>query len=122
MRMLAILLALIAGGKVLTLEWLHRTASDEAIVAAYAPRALDACTRDARHRALPVEPSGWASTSAMHVEIGRRDSGVALWQVDDPAWIKRFRSPYLHLIASTAGHTFDCAFDVLAGTAVARKL
>ena len=120
MRTLVILLALLATGKVAAMQWLYRSASDDVIVNAYRPRALDACGRDAR-RAFGVDTSAWPTDTPIRLEIGRRTAGVHLWQVDDPAWSQSYRNPYLHLTSGTPGIKIHCAYDVVRGTAAASK-
>ena len=120
MRILVTLLCLLAAGKVAAVEWLHRSSSDDVIIATFTPRALEACGRDARHKALGLDAAAWAPNSPVHLEIGQRHADVALWQVDNPAWGKRFRHPHLHLTAT--GAQVACDYDVLLGVAVARKI
>lgn len=121
MRSLVIILALLATGKVATLNWLHRTAADDIIVDAYRPRALEACGRDAR-RAFGLDAAAWSPDTPIRLDIGRRGSGVYLWQVDHPTWSQIFRNPYLHLTATTASIKVHCDYDVVHGTAAASKL
>ena len=121
MKSLAIFLAILAMAKVTTLQWLHRSASDDVIVNAYRPRALEACGRDAR-RVFGLDASIWAQATQIHLEIGQRVNTVQLWQVDDPAWPQRWRNPFLHLTAGTNGAQYQCVYDVMAGTASASKI
>ena len=122
MRILVILLALLAAGKVAAVEWLHRSASDDIIIAAYGPRALDACGRDARRKSLSIDAAAWRSDTPMRLELGRHSGNVYLWQVDNPEWSQRYRHPYLIVSAGPAGARVECAFDVLTGTGIAAKL
>ena len=122
MRTLVVILVLLAAGKIAAVEWLHRSASDDVIVAAYGPRALDACSRDARRKSLPIDATAWRSDTPMRLELGRHSGNVYLWQVDNPAWSQRYRHPYLILSAGSTGARIECAFDVLTGTGVAAKL
>lgn len=121
MRTLALFLAFVAIAKVSTVQWLYRSASDDVIVNAYRPRALEACSRDAR-RVFGLDASAWAQPTRIHLEIGRRIDGVQLWQVDDPAWSQRWRNPFLHLTADANGSQYRCVYDVMAGTASATKI
>lgn len=121
MRLLVVILALLAAGKVTTLQWLHRSASDEVIISAYRPRALDACAAEARRLSPPVEPAAWIADTQIRLEIGRRSHRVRVWQVDDASWPERFRNPYLHLEArSTIAHV-RCEYDIVNGTAAASR-
>ena len=121
MRPLVIFLALLAVGKVAAVEWLHRSASEDAIIAAFGPRALDACSRDARRKSLNVDATAWTAGTPIRFELGRPDAQVYLWQVDNPAWAQRYRHPYLVLQSGSFGAQVECAFDVLAGTGIATK-
>ena len=122
MRLLVVILALLAAGKVATLQWLHRAASDDVIVSAYRPRALDACANEARRLSPPVDAASWAADTTIRLEIGRRGRGVRVWQVDDPAWPERFRNPYLHLESHSARAHVRCEYDIVNGTAAAGRI
>ena len=121
MRTFVIILALCAAGKVATLNWLHRAASDDVIVNAYRPRALEACGRDAR-RAYGLDPTAWTHATPIQLEIGKRGGDIYVWQVDHPKWTQLFRNPYLHLTAAAPGFSIHCAYDVVGGIAVASKI
>jgi hypothetical protein len=121
MRTLALFLVVVAMTKVTAVQWLYRSASDDVIVNAYRPRALEACGRDGR-RVLGLDASIWAQPTQIHLEIGQRVSGVQLWQVDDPAWPQRWRNPFLHLTAGANGAQYQCIYDVMGGTASASKI
>ncbi len=121
MRLLVVILALLAAGKVATLQWLHRTASDDVIISAYRPRALDACALQSRRLSPPVEAAAWVAETPIRLEIGRRSQRVRVWQVDDPAWPERFRNPYLHLEAQSATARIHCEYDIVNGTAAASR-
>lgn len=120
MRILMILLALLATGKVITLQWLHRSVSDDIIVSTWGPRALEACGRDAR-RVYGLDAGAWPPDTAVRLEIGRGSTAVKLWQVDDPAWNERYRKPYLRLVAGLPGQQVTCSYDMSKGTATTSK-
>jgi hypothetical protein len=122
MRLLVVILTLLAAGKVATLQWLHRAASDDVIISAYRPRALDACAFETRRLSPPAEAATWSGDTAIRLEIGRRTRGVAVWQVDDPNWPERFRNPYLHLETLGARQRVRCEYDIVNGTAAATRL
>ena len=121
MRLLAILLALCATTKIVVIESLHRQAGDEVIVAAYGARALEACGREARQR-FGVDPGLWSRIPVLQVDFGHGASDVALWQVDNPHWSSRYRRAYVRATAGAAGNAVECRYDVLAGTAITRRL
>lgn len=123
MRILVILLMLLAAGKVATLNWLHRAASDEVIINAYRPRAMDACSRDAHRLGLTAAgEKAWLVDPAIRLEIGKPLPSVFLWQVDQPAWITSYRNPYLHLSTGPATARMRCEYDVVNDTAAASRL
>jgi hypothetical protein len=122
MRLLVVILAFCAAGKVATLQWLHRAASDEVIISAYRPRALDACASETKRLSLPAETIAWSHDTPIRLEIGRRMRGVAVWQVDDPSWPERFRNPYLHLETTGARQRLRCEYDIVNGTAATTRL
>jgi hypothetical protein len=121
MRLLVVLLVLMATTKVATLEWLHRAASDDVIVSAYRPRALEACAVQGQRLTPAVDTKSWTTDTAIHLEIGRRGKSVAVWQVNDPAWTERFRNPYLHLDSQGASGRVRCAYDIVNGQASAKR-
>lgn len=121
MRTLVIILALLAIGKVATVEWLYRSASDDVIVNAYRPRALEACGRDAR-RAFGLDVAAWSLQTPVRLEIGSRGGSIRIWQVEHPGWAQRFRNPYLHLTAGAPGVQVHCTYDVVGGSVLASKM
>ncbi len=121
MRIVALLLACLAVGKIAVIQWLYRSASDEVIVSAYRPRAVDACGRDAQ-RQFGLDVAAWSKDTPITLEIGKSSSAVHIWQVNDPAWSERYRNPYLHLTAQATGLQVACLYDVVSGTASARKI
>jgi hypothetical protein len=122
MRKLAVLLILLATAKVATLQWLHRSAADDVIIAAYRPRALDACAGDARRLQPAVAGQVWGPDTAVRLEIGRRLRDVYVWQVDNPAWSERYRNPYLHLQPAGPEPRLRCEYDIVNGTAAVSRL
>ncbi len=121
MRTMVLILFALATAKVATVQWLYRAASDDVIINAYRPRALDACGRDAR-RSFGLETAVWSEQVPIRLEIGKPNTPVRIWQIDDPSWPRRFRNPYLHVTAGSNGLQVACIYDVLAGTASAVKL
>ncbi len=122
MRTLIVFLVLAAFAKVATVQWLHRAASDEVIIAAYRPRALDACASDARRLKLPSDGAVWGQDTPISLEIGRRLRGIYVWQVDKPAWSERYRNPYLQLEARGPETRFRCEYDIVNGTAAVSRI
>ena len=122
MRTLVVILVLMAAGKVATVQWLHRTTTDDVIVNAYRPRALDACSLDAQRLDVAGRPAPWTAETPIRLEIGTRAVRLQVWQVDHPAWAQRFRNPYLQLETGQAAARVRCAYDILNGTAVATQI
>ena len=122
MRFIAITLWLLATAKVATLQWLYRASSDDVIVSAYRPRALDACSRDAHSVTLGLDGKAWTAVAPVRLEIGKPISGVYIWQVDQPTWQQRYRNPYLLLTAGTPMARLRCEFDIVNGTAVVSRI
>lgn len=121
MRILALFLAILAIGKIAVVQWLHQSASDDVIVSAYRPRALDACGRDAQ-RLYGLDVAAWTKATPITLEIGKRSSPIHIWQINHPGWSERYRNPYLHLSAQATGLQIGCVYDVVSGTAAASKI
>jgi hypothetical protein len=121
MRILALFLALLAVGKIAFVQWLYQNASDEVIVSAYRPRALDACSRDAQ-RLFGLDSAAWSKGTPIKLEIGKRNSPIHIWQINDPAWTERYRNPYLHLTVQATGLQVQCMYDVVSGQAATSKI
>jgi hypothetical protein len=122
MRFFVVILIVLAGGKVAALQWLHRAASDDVIVSAYRPRALDACATEAKRLSVSTDDQIWAQDLSLRLEIGRRQNRVYFWQVDRPTWSERFRNPYLHLEAGAGQTRVRCEYDIVNGTAAPTRL
>ena len=122
MRTIIVILGLLAVGKVATIEWLYRTASDDVIINAYRPRAVEACGTDARRFAVTGGDSVWSSDASIRLEIGARNSGVRFWQVDHPGWITQYRNPFLYLEAGPPAARLRCEYDIIKGAATAAKI
>lgn len=119
MRVLMLALALLAGFKIWAQDSVYRTATEQALISAYRDRAISACqkvgTRGDPLRALQTAAS-WAHPSSVELAIGNRNISVYLWEIDNPQWEARYKSPYL-LIAPAGDETLSCAYDIGAGTA-----
>ena len=122
MRTIIVILVLLAAGKVAAIEWLHRSASDDVIINAYRPRAVEACGVDARRFAVAGGDSVWTSDATIHLEIGPRNNAVRFWQVDHPAWTTHFRNPFLYLEAGPPAARLRCEYDIIKGAPTAAKL
>lgn len=116
MRAFVLALALLAAFKIWVQDSFYRSATEEALVAAYRARAASACAGLAQS-ATPA--SGSAGTQDWTVEprfvVGNPALRVHIWQFDHEQWNARFRQPYLVLPGPT--HGISCTYDILAGTA-----
>ena len=122
MRLLVLALALIAGAKIWFQDSLFRAGAEEALVAAYQARAVEAC-----RKAAATGEAGLAGSQArdwgraeITMSAGNRNLPVHLWQTDHPSWNARFRDPQLVLKPGGSDTRAPvCTFDVLTGEAVA---
>lgn len=118
MRALVLALALLAGLKIWIQDSVYRTATGDALLAAYRSRAADACA--AVGGTLPAggykqSAADWSQAAEPRVAVGNPAVQVRIWDVDNELWNARFRQPYIVLSAEAAG--LSCAYDILAGTA-----
>ncbi|MGE3065280.1 MAG: hypothetical protein AB7K67_06820 [Hyphomicrobiaceae bacterium] len=111
MRGIVVFLAILAAIKVGHQEYMFRTGTKEAIIAAYRERAIEACRKDA------ADPQSWTTPNSISVAIGRSDLDVRFWQVDNELWNARYRNPYLFLTAGPVNGAAFCEYDVLNGSA-----
>lgn len=118
MRIFVVLLGLMALAKFGVHEHLYRTATRDALVAAYRERAALACQKDARGQSLALGAQFWTRPAEFKVVIGKSDLDVRVWQIDHAQWNARFRNPYLWLMSSERPGELYCEFDVLHGTAL----
>lgn len=121
MRLVVIALALLASLKVWNNERLYRSATEEALVAAYREQATSACRKDAARQltgaAAAAAPMLWARPSEVSLVIGKPRLDVAMWDVDNPQWAERYKKAFLVLKPSDKATEAVCAFDVLSGRA-----
>lgn len=121
LRLLVLTLALLAGAKVWTQDTLFRAGAEEALVAAFRERAIQACQKlpprrlDAVTAAVPA--ALWARPHSVRMKTGSRNVDVQFWQVDSPLWNSRYRNPYLILSGGDDALPVACEFDILLGTA-----
>jgi hypothetical protein len=118
MRLLVLFLALLAGAKVWTQHSLFKSGAEEALIAAYADRARQACQRQpALPGARPSPIPDWARTAEMHLATGLRDVDVRVWQVDHELWASRYRNPILVVTPPGPASEAACEYDILADRA-----
>lgn len=118
MRLFVLALAFLAGAKVWTQDTLFRAGAEEALVAAYRDRALQACQKQPKSLdGQPVRGINWARPTSIHMATGSRSVKVHFWQVDHALWNARYKNPYLVLATSDSPGAPSCEYDVLYGQA-----
>ena len=110
MRTFAYALALLAAAKFGGQEYFHRTATEEALIAAYRDRAVEACRGDARARGLLTESIERAGD--VRLVIGKNDVDVRLWDISNSLWATRYRAPYLQLRLGAGKSGLGCEYDI----------
>jgi hypothetical protein len=120
MRALVIVLAVLAGAKILAQERLYREGAEDALILAFRERAMAACQSQepTRTAAAPL----WTRPASVALVIGRRSAAVNLWQVDSALWPARFRNPQVVLTAREDGSGPVCEYDVIEGRAYLTQL
>lgn len=126
MKAIALLLALLAAAKLGYHEYLFRTGTRDAIVAAYREHAVQACQHDAKSLNVALAPQAWANPDRMRVMIGKSTLEVHVWQIQHPMWNARYRNPYLSL--TVGAHTgsgagaIACEYDIVNASASVSRL
>ena len=115
MRAFVLFLALLVAIKIWVQDSVYRSATQDALVAAYRARAAQACAASASP-ATPAEGTAinWLKDDDAHVTIGKPSVPVHFWQLDHELWDARFRQPYLMLSGENG---VSCAYDLMADTA-----
>jgi len=118
MRALLLGLALLAMLKIWAQDWVYRSATEHALIAAYLDRAVAACQK-AAPAAAETTPLGlavdWSRQQDASITVGNSAISVYIWEIDSRHWDDRYKKPYLILSASAASLT--CAYDIDQGTA-----
>ncbi len=124
MRALVIVLAVLAGAKILAHERLYREGAEDALIRAYRERAMAACQSQEASRAQPVSASApyWTRPASVGLVIGRRSAQVNLWEVDNALWPARFKHPHVVLTARKDASGPVCEYDVIEGRAYLTQL
>lgn len=112
MRKIAMILAALLVLKVAIQEYVWRAATEEVLVAAYAEQALEACRSRIRAR-VPTLPAAAIAPSELRFGVGDLVSDVALWDVNNRDWTRRYRTPFLRLAFSHGEQRFKCNFDLM---------
>ena len=119
MRAFVLALALLAGVKIWLQDSAYKSATEEALIAAYRDRAVAACRREPHKTLLSPElaafATDWQTGTEVHVSAGNSAVQVHFWQVDHELWNARYRNLYLVLTSGSVGLT--CAYEIAKGTA-----
>jgi hypothetical protein len=88
MRALVLVLAVLAGAKILAHERLYREGAEDALIRAYRERAMAACQSQEASRTRTVSAASplWTRPASVGLVIGRKGADVNLWEVDDALW------------------------------------
>jgi hypothetical protein len=124
MRALVIVLAVLAGAKILAQERLYRDGAEGALIQAYRERAMAACqSQDAASaRSSSAAAPLWTRPASIALVIGRRSANVNLWEVDNALWPARFKHPHVVLSAHEDRSGPVCEYDVVEGRAYLTQL
>ena len=120
MKSLVIVLAALVFAKIAIGEWNYRAAAEEALVAAYGPRAVEACQADARGRGFPPAQAR-ARPGEVRLVVGSNGHDVWFWDVGNAAWSKRYRTPFLKLELASASSVLQCSYDISQKVAVVSR-
>lgn len=119
MRAFVLALALLAGIKVWLQDSAYKSATEEALVAAYRDRAVAACRKEGQKTRLSPElaafATDWQADTEVRLSAGNSAVQVHFWQVDHELWNARYRNLYLILTSGSVGLT--CAYEIATGTA-----
>ena len=111
MRNVVFLLAVLLGFKLMLGQWHWRASAEEAVVAAYGAKAVEACRNDAKARGYPpAQPL--SRTGEVRLVVGASDVDVWFWDVGNPSWSRRYRTPYLRLQLQSGDALLQCAYDI----------
>jgi hypothetical protein len=122
MKTVVFILALLASLKLGHQEYLYRSATREAIVAAYKERAAAACQKDGRTAGFGLTPQAWANAASVQLAIGKTNLDVQFWQVDNALWNARYRNPFLILSAGARTGQVYCEYDIVNAAASVHRM
>ena len=111
MRFIAVILILLAGGKVGYQQYLYRTSTAEVLVSAFKEQAVAACQRDATAAGL-ADRAAWANPAQVWFGVGNPSADVSVWQIDHARWSERYRTPFLFVTPGNARTSAICAYDL----------
>lgn len=122
MKTVVFILVLLAGFKLGHQEYLYRSATRDAILAAYKDRAVQACQKDGRTASFGLTPQAWTGSNSIQLVIGKANLDVQLWQVDNQLWNARYRNPLLILSTGSRTGQVYCEYDIVNAAASVHRL
>lgn len=112
MKYIVAILALLAVIKIYAQDQIYRSATSDALIAAYRSDAIVACQKNHANQPAELAVTYWAKPSSIAVQVGRSDLGVSLWQISDPRWDAAYKQPYLVLTSADPKTHLTCTYDI----------
>lgn len=126
MRIVVAVLAVLAGLKIWTSDWLYRAGLEDALRQAYLADAAAACqserSTDARGLPLTAGSLDWSRAGTGEILTGNARVDVGFWEVDHVLWNQRYRNPVIRLTLGDQFAKVVCDFDVIARRAEIAQL
>ena len=113
MRFIAVILILLAAGKLGYQQYLYRSATADVMVATFRDQAVAACQRDPTAAGL-ADRTAWATPAQVWFSVGNPHADVSVWQVDHARWGERYRTPFIFVATAGASGGPVCAYDISA--------
>ena len=118
MRAIVLVLMFLAFVKVWTQDRMFRSAAEDALVAAYRDKAVQACQKGAGKAAGEI----WSRQASVRLRIGSPEVAVNIWDTDHALWNTRYKHPFLVLSSSAGAQKSLCTYDVtLDSASIARS-
>jgi len=117
LRWFAYTLFVLVVAKVYAQDHVFKSATSEALIAAYRDKAVSACRNDKTFQSATASPVLWAERSEIAIQIGRPDLGVSIWEVDHALWEAAYKKPYLVLRPTDSHTALTCTYDITADAA-----
>jgi hypothetical protein len=111
MRFIAVILILLAAGKLGYQQYLYRSATADVMVTTFRDQAVAACQRDATATGL-ADRTAWASPAQVWFGVGNPHADVSVWQVYHARWGERYRTPFIFVATANASGGPVCAYDI----------
>lgn len=113
MRSIAMIIALLAAGKLGYQEYAYRITLADVVMTTYRQDAVVACQREAAQRNLSVSYVSWTKPEEMSLEVGRSGSDSKLGGLGDRLLDFGPRDPYLVIVARKLPFKIICEFDIV---------